>query len=208
MFVRRLLSGRGVVAVMALAATMILTLSGTVLGAVPPEQDHGVRGTFDVRESSTLPAPYCIYPFGDPGVKSPLAYFHVRPPRVFAHDDGDSNHHESQTVGYQLIIQRATHPGTGPWTTVTSGNVFKKTAFEDQSAKYHPRDIFYHAGSGHTYARLIVRLTWYDSQDNVVGSVKHWYSAYSKYVSSGINPDWSVQLGTVVFGKCPSHMTL
>ncbi len=207
MFVRRLLSGRGVVVVLALAGTMIFTLSGSVLGAVPAEQRSGTIGVFDVRDSSSLPAPYCVYPFGDPGVKSPLAYFHVRPPLVRAHDNGDANHHESQTVGYQLIIQRATHPGTGPWTTVVTGQVFKKTAFEDQSAKFHPRDITYHAGSGHTFARLIVRLTWY-SGGTVVGSVKHWYAAYSKYVSSGINPDWSSPQGTTAFGKCPSHTVL
>ncbi len=207
MFVRRLLSGRGVVAVMTLAATMILTLSGTVLGAVPPERTHGTVGVFNVRDSSSLPAPYCIYPFGDPGVKSPLAYFRVRPPLVWAHNDGDANHHESQTVGYRLIIQRATNPGTGPWITVAKSKVSRKTAFEDQSARFHPRDIRYHAGGGHTYARLIVRLTWY-SHGTVVGSVKHWYSWYSKYVSSGIDPDWSSQAGTVVHAKCPSHMTL
>jgi hypothetical protein len=206
MFVRRLLSGRGVLAA-SLAATMVLTLSGTVLGAVPPEQTNGAVGVFNLRESSSLPAPYCIYPFGDPGTKVPLAYFHVRPPLVWAHDDGDANHHESQTVGYQLIIQRATHPATGPWATVVTGNVFKKTAFEDQSAKFHPRDITYHAGSGHTYARLIVKLTWY-SGTSVVGSVRHWYSWYSKTVSSGINPDWSTNFGTSVYGRCPSHMTL
>ena len=204
---QRLFPGRGVIAATALAAAMVLTLSGSVLGAVPPEQTHGTVGVVNLRESSSLPAPYCVYPLGDPGTRVPLAYFHVRPPLVWAHDDGDSNHHESQTVGYQLLIQKATHPGTGPWTTVVTGNVFKKTAFEDQSAKFHPRDIRYNAGSGHTYARLIVRLTWY-SGGTQVGSVKHWYSWYSKTVSSGINPDWSTNFGTTSFGKCPSHMTL
>jgi hypothetical protein len=208
MLVHRLLSGRGVAAVVTLTAAMLGTLPGTALGAVPPQQVRGVVGRFNVHDSSALAAPYCIYPFGDPGVRSPLSYFHVRPPRVLAHDDGDANHHESQTVGYRLIIQRATHPKTGPWTTVKVGSVFKKTAFEDMPARYFPRDIIYPGGGVHTFARLIVRLTWYNGHGRVVGSVKHWYHAYARIVSSGINPDWSSEQGQVVFNKCPSSMVL
>ena len=65
--------------------------------------------------------------FGDPGTKVPLAYFHVRPPRVFAHDDGDPNHHESQTAGYQLVIQRATNPASGSTISTRSPRLARST---------------------------------------------------------------------------------
>ena len=181
------LPGRSALAAVAVAAMVVANVAA-VAADVPPEQSSGITGAAGFRESAMIAAPICVYPYGDPGVTSAVAYFRVREPRVFWPGSAPGNH---GTVGWRVKVQEFVDPSTDVWYAIESTPIRLRTAYDDSPADFGNRTVDHGDRLSDVYYRLMSQIYWYDGEGHVIGWVKHWYQWYGRSVSTGIAPGWS-----------------
>lgn len=178
-----------------LAAVAALVVSSvSPAAAAPPEQVHGQHGHYLIDDNSTTPLVNCRYTGTNP---IRIDKWVAKPPKVWWSDTVSGNTNQHGTVGWQIKIQGNDNAAVGPWTTVYTSSIVKKTAYEDQLAPYDgaraapftTRGIPWSMGGNGTY-RVVYKLIWY-WPDGSKGKVTHWVASYKETgVANGISSEW------------------
>jgi len=94
--------------------------------AAPPEVVKGQHGHYLFNDVESAPLVNCHYSGTNP---AKLHKFVVKRPLAWWSDLGPGT--QSGTVGWQIRMQAAADPDSGPWTTVYTSTILKKVAKED-----------------------------------------------------------------------------
>ncbi|HKZ92885.1 MAG TPA: hypothetical protein VJZ50_12175 [Candidatus Limnocylindrales bacterium] len=141
-------------------ASLAFAVGSQMALAAVPESQSGQIGTFVIPDSDARPGVACTYDAGGPGAQgNDIDIMAAKGPRVFARDR--TSERDQQTVGVKVIFQRSVNEGgSGGWVTADATDVVKKTAFDDQAAKFAERTWLVPIEEDYHFRALVV-INWY-----------------------------------------------
>lgn len=121
-----------------------------------------------------------------------LQWVRVKAPGVFAADRSTERDHRK--VSWRLHVQRM--QPSGPWTTIATSAVQKRTAYEDAAAAFSAMKVSFSSRRDQSNVRALLLLKWFrpDGSDE----------AHVKLTIDNYSVDWTVGSPDFVFtgGSC------
>jgi hypothetical protein len=165
-------TGRGVAFVLVFIA-VLLAVPAAPAAAYQVVGHSGTPGPYQVIDTSANPGATCHYGAANAHGVAAIDFIQGRVHHVLPQGN------QSQTVSWQVVVQRQASQG-GPWSTVATSVVQKAVASPGAhgSAPFTAIKVLYDAPRDQSVLRALYRIRWYSNSGAVVARVTLWITYY------------------------------